>query len=85
MTEPEPDWQKLMAERRKNLPAMRERALIDSRDTLIRIARMPADDSGTPFMTALRFNREELVAIQDVLVDWVRRNDELVQEALHGH
>ena len=88
MTEPEPeppvDWVKIGAQRKANFPAMREPALIDARETLIRIARSPMDDDGTPFVRARRFNREKLVAIQDVLVDWVRRNDQLVMEGLDG-
>jgi hypothetical protein len=86
MTESEPpvDWAKIGAQRRANLPAMRERALVDARDTLIKIARLPVDDKGTAFLTAVSFNREELVAIQDLLVGWAQRNDELLKEALHG-
>jgi len=85
MTEPEPvDWQKGMAERRKNLPAIRQDMLIEARAVLNRIARMPANADGTPFVTALSFNREELVEIQAVLRSWVERDSELLLEVLHG-
>lgn len=84
MTEPEPDWQKIMAERRKNLPAMRENMLIDARDTLEQIARMPANAAGAPFVTALQFGREEIFEVQRVLRSWLQRDAELLLEASNG-
>jgi hypothetical protein len=84
MTEPEPNWGKIMAERRKNLPAMREGQLMEARDILNKIARMSANAEGSPFVTALRFNREELLEIQSVLRKWVERDAEFLLEALHG-
>jgi hypothetical protein len=80
----EADWQKIMAERRKNLPAMRERMLTEGRDILFRITRMPANDDGTPFVTALSFNREEILEIQSVLRKWLERDSELLLEASDG-
>jgi len=82
MTEPEQDWQKIMAERRKNLPAIRQNMLVEARDILNQIMRMPANAQGTPFVTALQFNREELVEIQAVLRSWLQRDEASLQEAL---
>ena len=73
-----------MAERRKNLPIVRQELLIEARDLLIRIARMPGDEKGTPFVTALQFNSKELFAIQDMLRSWIERDSGLLMEALHG-
>lgn len=85
MTEPEAvDWKKGMAERRANLTAMRENMLREAHDILNRIARMPANDEGTPFVTALQFGREELFEIQNVIRSWVQRDDELLLEASNG-
>jgi len=78
------DWQKVMAGRRANAPAMRENMLIDARDTLERIARMSANDEGLPFATALSFNREEILEIQSVLRSWLQRDGELLLEASNG-
>jgi len=85
MTESEPvDWAKGMAERRAHLPAIRQNMLVQARDILNRIARMPANTEGTPFVTALSFNREELFEIQNVLRSWVQRDGELLLEASNG-
>jgi hypothetical protein len=85
MTEQQPiDWKKGMAERRKNLPVMRENVLNEARDILNRIARMPANAEGTPFVTALQFGREELSEIQSILRSWIQRDGELLLEANDG-
>lgn len=85
MTEQEPvDWVKTAAERRAHLPVMRGSMLIAARDTLNRIVRMPANTDGSPFVSALSFNREELMEIQSVLRNWIQRDDVSLMEELHG-
>ena len=58
--------------------------LTEARDILNRIARMPANAQGTPFVTALQFNREEIFDIQNVIRSWLQRDGELLLEASNG-
>ena len=77
MTEPEPDWPKIMAERRKNLLAICQHAQAEAHYILDKIARMSANAQGTPFATALQFDRKEMEDIQAVLRDWLQRTQEM--------
>ena len=73
----EPDWPKIMAERRKNLLAIRQHAQGEAQNILDRIARMSANAQGVPFATALQFDRKEMEDIQAVLRDWLQRTQEM--------